>query len=291
MSMQSFFRGPRWPLAVATLLSTVLAAPLAGADMLVQSLAGEPGQYRLERGEQVLPLRPLTVLKPGDHLLVSGDGVLSLVGDDGKVGEIRAGNSPFVVPSAQSRGWLDNAMVAALDWYQGVADDKVQTVSLVTRGQGDGKLQLLGMMLDENLLPEGSGELRFSWSGGEAPYRVSLLTSQGDLVAATQVRERSFRYAGAALPQGDYLVRVEGLGGSRPQLDEQYFSVIDAIELPEQVRALQDRQFTGPMHDQLAAVLLARYPEWRFASLQLAQSAGDQRLSAALLSGAAPAGN
>jgi len=275
---------------VMTVLAGLNAVP-ANAEMLVQSLAGDAAQYQLIRGKDPQPLRPLSVLKPGDRIQVAGEqGVLSLLGDDGKVITVTAANSPFVVPQVESRGWMDNAMLAALDWYQGVTDDTVQTVSLVSRGQGEGPVQLLGMDLEENLLPTGSGEIRFRWDGGSAPYRVDLLGADGRLMAGIEVMEREYRYLRDALPAGDYRIRVQSLGDTQPQVDEQGFTVIDPAELPAEVRQLQASEMVDPLRRHLSAVLLAQYPEWRFASLQLSLAADDSRLSDALLFGTVPVG-
>jgi len=263
----------------------------ATAEMLVQSLSGDAGQYQLVRDDTVLGLQPLKVLKAGDVVKVTGpQAALSLVGDDGKVVTVTAGNSPFVVPQAEPRGWMDNAMLAALDWYQGVSNETVQTVSLVTRGQGQGPVQLLGMDLDENLIPAGSGEIRFRWDGGSAPYRVDLLDAEGRLMAGSEVTGREFSYLSDALPAGDYRIRVQSLGDTPPQLDEQGFTAINPAELPAEVRQLQASEMVDPLRRHLSAVLLAQYPEWRFASLQLSLAADDSRLSDALLFGAVPVG-
>lgn len=258
----------------------------ASAEMLVQSLRGDAAQYQLVRGDAVLGLQPLSVLKAGDVVKVTGgDAAVSLVDENGSAIEVTARNSPLIVPATESRGWMDNAMAAALDWYRSATEEEAQAVSLVTRGKSAGPVRLLGMDLTDNLVAAGAAQLHFQWQGGKGPFLVAIEDSTGGLLVGTEVTEPAFIYQTAGLPPGDYLVRVKSLGDRPQQQDEQRFSVVAVTELPAEVRQLAERGLPEPLRSHLSAVLLAQYPEWRFASLQLSRAAGDRRLSDALLLG------
>lgn len=263
-----------------SLLLAMLPLRTVSAEMLVQDLEGDAGQYQLLRDGQEQPLFVLSVLQAGDVVkLRSAQGRVTLVGEGGEVTVVDAGNSPFRIQQAEQRGWMDNALASALDWYRGVSAQQTEMVSLVTRDVSGGALQIQGMAARRNLVPVGMAPLHFRWSGGRGPFTVTVLDAKLRVVLQDTVSEPAFT-ARQSLPAGRYIVRVEGKGSEH----EQRFTVTER-PLPDAVLALDAQGLDSGLHEHLAAVMLARSRVWRFTALQFALRGDDLRLSQLLLSG------
>lgn len=212
----------------------------SGSTGIVLSILPASHGAMLERDGQLGRLHDLATLCPGDSLVL-GAGETAVV----ELQDIRGSDEPiegpteFVVPAAQ--GMLDNAAQAMARVLFPEVSDRTRT--LVTRSDGadmSPRPENMGMRLPQELsYVSAPRSLWFGWTGGTAPFHVSLEDSSGSVLAesditasrAQAIRERHTRpdgvvaevpydvtFASLALEPGDYKIRVSDANSEAPDV-------------------------------------------------------------------------
>lgn len=249
------------------------------ADVLVKKVHGDSVTVTAATGKARRPVKALNLLKTGERIVVPGKkDYVEVLCDDGKIVRIDSGNSPYPVPGRESTTWLNNALQAALDWYTTLGERQTRAVSLISRGDGFSAISLLGVDRTENLLLKNIPSLRLFWTGGKAPYRVRLYTEDEGLAFDNSVDENMAAIDMKNHNMGTYLMLVESTANGGIILDEQLIQVVGDNMLPQDVQNLDSRILDPQLRIKLMAIMLARYPEWKFYALQLAYAQNDKKL-------------
>jgi hypothetical protein len=268
-------------------LSTALFFSIGGvrADMLVENIHGSDNAIQVYKNDKQVTVIRLSVMTGGEVIdVVTDNAFISLIDDDGKSVIVNKINSPYTVEISKSKGWMDNAVMAALKWYNNFDQETSLAVSTVTKGLFTvPPITLLGMYGAENLVPNDLEELQFFWRGGKAPYQVQLLTEDGKVLMNKEVDAEHVAYSGVKLPVGSFTFIVENRGKVKKLIDKQTFQIVAARFLPETVNDHFEVSLPEPVKQSLVAIMLAKYPKWRFAALQYAVSSKDERLVKMLL--------
>ncbi|MEW8347351.1 MAG: hypothetical protein AB2687_03510 [Candidatus Thiodiazotropha taylori] len=264
-----------------TLLLVFLLPGSVNADMLVKAVNGDNLHLITAQGEMVENIQPLSILKAGDRLWVDGkDDYVDILDNDRKVVRIDTNNSPYRVPDVSSTTWLDNALQATLDWYHKLEKPQTQTLTLISRGEDSTSISLHGMNPDANLILTDRPEITVLWSGDIGPYVVKVFAEDGKLLIEKEVSSNQTAISLIGLQEGAYLLQVVSKVNPVLFADEQMFTIVDDALLPEEVRAQTSKVADPSLSDQLKAIMLANYPEWKFYALQLANAQGNAKLFA-----------
>lgn len=264
-----------------TLLLVFLLPGSVNADMLVKAVNGDNLHLITAQGEMVENIQPLSVLKAGDRLWVDGkDDYVDILDNDRKVVRIDTNNSPYRVPDVSSTTWLDNALQATLDWYHKLEKPQTQTLTLISRGEDSTSISLHGMNPDANLILTDRPEITVLWSGDIGPYVVKVFAEDGKLLIEKEVSSNQTAISLTGLQEGAYFLQVVSKVNPVLFADEQMFTIVDDALLPEEVRAQISKVADPSLSDQLKAIMLANYPEWKFYALQLANAQGNAKLFA-----------
>jgi hypothetical protein len=264
-----------------TLLLMLLLPGPVNADMLVKAVNGDNLHLITAQGEMVENIQPLSVLKAGDRLWVDGkDDYVDILDNGRKVVRIDTNNSPYRVPDVSSTTWIDNALQATLDWYHKLEKPQTQTLTLISRGEDSTSVSLHGMNPDANLILTDRPEITVLWSGDIGPYEVKVFADDGKLLIEKEVRSNQTAISLTGLQEGAYLLQVVSKVNPVLFADEQMFTIVDDALVPEEVRAQLSKIADLSLSDQLKAIMLANYPEWKFYALQLANAQGNAKLFA-----------
>ena len=203
----------RYVTSLSSLLFLTVSITALAATWIVD-FTGEPEDFRLERGNQTLPVEIYQQLQPDDQLSVLVDGsFISLKQDDGRRIEIRKNNSPYVIrdqgkpPKAMNNLW--HGFCAWLT-KQRLEDADRPVISIYTRGEPVPPLSLPLAPRATVRLSTGTRSLYLAWQGGEPPYQVRLtnaagkeLLKQSD-IAAPGGNTQPFKTAPLHLQPGQY---------------------------------------------------------------------------------------
>lgn len=254
------------------------------ADMLVEHIHGPASAIQVYKNNKQVTVIRLSVMTGGEVINIETDhAAIALIAEDGKTVRVDKSNSPYTVEKSKSKGWMDNAVLAALKWYNNLDKETALPVSTVTRGVYIPPVNLLGMYGTENLVPSDLGELQFFWAGGKAPYQVKLVTDNGKELMNQEVDMKHVTYSGEGLAIGGLLFVIENTVKAKKQMEKQTFQVVSPEFLPESVNDVLKISLPKSVKQSLAAMMLAKYPKWRFAALQYAVASKEERLVKMLL--------
>jgi hypothetical protein len=174
--------------AFAPAAADTLPACAEGSTGLVLAVAPAGHAARIERAGQSAPLADLTLLCPGDLIAIgAGETAQIEVQGDRGAGEPLEGPAEYRVPAAA--GMLDNAAVAVANLLFPAASARTRT--LVSRSDGStmsARPENIGVRLPQELSYRAEPRaLWFGWSGGVAPFHVSLEGSTGDVLAELDI--------------------------------------------------------------------------------------------------------
>ncbi len=233
-----------WAAAPALAEDVPLAGELpscsAGSTGIVLSILPASHGALLERDGQLGRLHDLATLCPGDNLVLgSGEtAVLELQGGRGS-DEPLEGPTEFTVPNAE--GMLDNAAQAMARVLFPEVSNRTRT--LVTRSDGatmSPRPENMGMRLPQELAyVDAPRSVWFGWTGGAAPFHVTLEDTSGAVLAEAEVssshadaiRIRHTRadgvvaevpydvtFSDVSLEPGEYRFRVSDAGSEPPEV-------------------------------------------------------------------------
>jgi hypothetical protein len=257
----------------------------AWADMMVHSLQGSPDAIQVTKDGKPIQISALSSLTGGEVISITAeDAAAILIDNEGRDVRVDKNNSPYTVATTNSGGLIDNL----LSFYNSFGEDDVVAVPTISRGGDDIPISLLGMDRNENLVPEDIQELKFLWAGGSGAYQVNLVSEDGKILLNDKADIGQANYSGKELGEGAYQFVVEDTGEGVNEIDKQIFQVVSTDLLPQEVKNLRKGTLQETARNQVTAMMLAQYAEWRFAALQYALASGDDRLVKALLSGSKP---
>ncbi len=200
-----------------TSLSSLLllaASVTASAATWIVDFTGEPEDFRLERGNQTLPVEIYRQLQPNDRLFVLVDGsVMSLKQDDGSRIEIQKSNSPYVIrDQGKPPAALDNFLHGCRAWLTRQRLEEVDrpVIGIYTRGEPVPPISLPLAPSATTRLSAGTRPLYLAWQGGEPPYQVRLTNAAGkELMKQTGIavpggNTQPFKTAPVPLTPGQY---------------------------------------------------------------------------------------
>jgi hypothetical protein len=203
----------RYVTSLGSLLLLAASVTTSAATWIVD-FTGAPGDFRLERGNQTLPVAIYRQLQPADRLFVLvDDGVLSLQRDDGSRIEIRKSESPYVIrDQGKPPEAMDNLWHGFCAWLtkQRLEDADRPVIGIYTRGEPVPPISLPLAPGAKVRLSTGTRPLYLAWQGGEPPYQVHLtnaagkeLMKQSD-IAAPGGNTQPFKTAPLHLQPGQY---------------------------------------------------------------------------------------
>ncbi|MFO1429630.1 MAG: hypothetical protein U1F76_05745 [Candidatus Competibacteraceae bacterium] len=204
--------------SVKVLFSLLLLAAgmTASAATWIVDFTGKPEEFRLERGNQTIPIEIYRQLQPNDRLFVLvDDNTLFLKQDDGHRIEIRRDNSPYLIrDQGKPPAALDNFLHACRTWLTRQRLEEVDrpVIGIYTRAPGE-PVPPINLPLASGAkawLSVGTRPLYLAWQGGEPPYQVRLtntagkeLVKQSD-IAAPGGNTQPFKTAPVSLTPGRY---------------------------------------------------------------------------------------
>jgi hypothetical protein len=202
--------------AVTSLFSLLLlaASMTVSAATWIVDFTGEPENFRLERGNQTIPVEIYRQLQPNDRLFVLvDDSSISLKQDDGSSIEIQKSNSPYVIQDqGKPPAAPDNFLHACRTWLtrQRLEEADRPVIGIYTRGDPVPPISLPLAPAAKVRLSAGTRPLYLAWQGGEPPYQVRLTNAAGKElwkqtgIAAPGGNTQPFRTAPVSLKPGQY---------------------------------------------------------------------------------------
>jgi hypothetical protein len=240
-------------------LGQELPACSGGSSGLVLSVSPAANGARIERAGTSGSLQDLSLLCPGDRVVLdAGETALVEVQGARSAQEPLQGPVTYEVPSGP--GMLDNASTAVARLI--FSDSSARTRTLVSRSAGGAmspRPANLGVRLPQELAYRAEPRaLWFGWSGGAAPFHVTLEDADGTVLAEADVTAAQeavilarHTTADGVVDAAPYDVTLAPLrlapGGYR-------FRVFDANSEPPQVAALMRDQDAGVLSLPLVVV-------------------------------------
>jgi len=225
---------------MTSLVSLLLLAVsiTASAATWIVDFTGAPDDFRLERGNQTLPIEIYRQLQPNDRLFVLVDGsVLSLKQDDGRRIDLRKSNSPYLIRNqGKPPTALDNFLHGCRTWLTRQRLEEVDrpVISIYTRGEPVPPISLPLVSGATARLSAGTRPLYLAWQGGEPPYQVRLTNTAGKEIlkqtgiAAPGGNTQPFKTAPVPLKPGQYRLTISDAKSQARVTVE----VVPAIPLP-----------------------------------------------------------
>jgi hypothetical protein len=220
--------------------SAQLPACSGGSTGLVLSVTPASNGATLQRGGASAPLMDLSVLCAGDVIsLGSGETALVDVQDGRGSNEPLVGPTSYQVPGGGGMAGNATAAVAQLLF----PESSTRTRTLVSRSDGAAmspRPENLSARLPQELaVTPDPRALWFGWTGGAAPFHVTLETAAGDVLAESDISAAEaaairahhtgadgvvaavpydVTFAPVALPPGDYVFKVSDANSEPPEV-------------------------------------------------------------------------
>ncbi len=259
-------------LIALALTKCVLPLP-AFAAYWVESFTEDDRLCRISRGAESPEMMPLMALTEGDIVdCRSTKSKVFVVTHDDDLVEVSSRNSPLIVPDTPEPPTLiDNIRSAAADWFSEQLDSSVLMVSLSVRGPSRNPVEIIGASESQNLVLHKEGMLRLWWTGGGAPFALTLADSRGAIVLREeQLRSTGYRLRLENLSNGRYYLSVIA-AGSRSDIP---IEIVGADRRPGVVRSLDAASIPATIRDRYVARVLASYPEWQLQGLSMITANG-----------------
>lgn len=260
-------------LIALALTTCMLPLPALGAYW-VESFTEEDSLCRISRGAESLEMLPLMALIKGDIVdcRSTGSKVLIVTHDDELV-EVSSRNSPLIVPDTPAPPTLiDNIRSAAADWFSDQLDSSVLMVSLSVRGPSRDPVEIIGANESQNLVLREAGMLRLWWTGGGAPFALTLTDGRGAVVSREeQMRSTGYRLRLENLSAGRYELSLVAAGSRR----DIPLEIVGKDRRPEIVRSLDAAPMPATIRNRYVARVLASYPDWQLQGLSMITANGE----------------
>ena len=189
-----------------------LAAPVHADDSSVVGLVDRvrPANlpFQIQRGAQRLSVRVGMSVYVGDRVTIPATGAITLMLADGQPHEY-SGIPMFVVP-AVARATMLAKVIHMIGSIFDDGPDEGSGDTIVLRGgtHCNKPIEVTALRPGAKMLA-GTRPLELAWTGGCAPFTVSVLRSNGlSLISVGNLTARSTKLAAATFPVGVYLVTV-----------------------------------------------------------------------------------
>lgn len=287
--------------AITSLVSLLLLAAnmTVSAATWIVDFSGKPEDFRLEHGNQTLPVEIYRQLQPNDRLSVLvEDSSISLKQDDGSRIEIQKSNSPYVIrdqgkpPTALDnflhicRTWLTRQRLEEVDRPVIGISTRAPVIGIYTRAPRE-PVPPISLPLAPGAkvrLSAGTRPLYLAWQGGEPPYQVRLTNAAGkELMKQTDIKvpggnAQPFETAPVALKPGQYRLLIN----DNHRQTTVAIEVVSAIPLPPSKILAGVRD--ADIRQTLEALWLASQGEiWRLEAYQRVMPLAGQHRPARLL--------
>lgn len=276
----------------------------AQAAIWIEYFDGIPEDYRLERGEQVVPVMIYRELRAGDKLVVlKKKNILRLKCDDGSDCEVSS-DKPYCVGEKCDDGsdsedlsdkfyceegkgktpaLLSNLVTWAGSWLNSRLDDHRPrgVVSMVSRGETQ-PINLPLIPVETARLVAGSRPVHIAWKGGYPPFSLRLVMEDSNKVVLDTKTLNEWRYDSKpiTLGVGRYQLEIS----DRWQQKAIGIEVVPDEALPILPVEVQTGNLEADMQETLYALwLAAQGKEWMLESYQRAVALEKQHLPARLL--------
>lgn len=220
----------------------------------------------IRNGDDATVLGLGTPLYAGDTLRVAAGGSVSIAYADGTA-EMLEGPREFTVPEAEPLG----AAARIFDRLQVMLGRKYrQGGNLATRGPGDCPADAVELpalaapaLHASTSIKQGHDNLALAWTGGCAPYSLSLAGSGQGLINIANLKRPQTRIDGAALDAGTYVLAIRDAADQRVE-----FNVIVLPDLP--IGPVTIAEDSSELDAVAYAAWLANYEDgkWRWESFQ-----------------------
>lgn len=230
---------------------------VSGGDIRIHRDAGAP-----------IIVRRRTEVHEGDQLEVQSAGASAIIrfsdGSSENIGPVSGWYGPYEERGTEA-SILSNLLAAVAGTVADIRMREVKTVATAARGD-DQPLQL-GAMYREYplLLSAGSRPLYLRWSGGAAPYAVTLarIGDMSTLINVDSIEQQNLTTVPVNLLEGTFVVQ---LSDSESEI-EFAFEVVAESEVP---RRVEFRDLSDPVNTYLSAYVLAAIEgnRWVFEAFQ-----------------------
>lgn len=259
-------------------LFLLLFAATATAEQEVGFVVGWTGDvslFRLERqGTRIEPIQVLTPLYAGDKITPpkAWTRTLTWQSNDGRVQKVSG--SPVVL---KSMGRESSSVTHLVDWARAFLTQSKKEPKrrvMISRAWGTDYwppgFPLASDDTREAYLVTGSRRLELAWTGGMAPYRLSMVRmmapkKEGEtLIDVSGLKTSRFSAARTAFEQGEYRVQISDLRGKQIKVTLVFVAAERLPKMPPEVK-LPDE-----LRETLYALWLAGQPErqWCFEAYQ-----------------------
>lgn len=240
----------------------------------IESFKGKASDYSIKRDGKDLRLRPLLRLKAGDRIVVkTAGGQLGILKPDKSIHTVSAANSPYVVPASRQVSVWDNLLGIASNWVADGSEDSSRVETITRSASGTRFIQVTSAPAEQNLLIEGQDELLLAWSGGQAPFDVTIYEKDGKTPVWTgeQLDASSTRLVVKGMKPAPYRIRVSGQAGNRKIATVVDVKVVAKNALPNKAQELLTSSLPENIKNRLLVTELAKKPQWRFQAYDLAR--------------------
>ncbi len=273
-------------LALVPLLMLCLVAPVdadggVGAVVTgwIDAFEGEAEDYRVRRGDALLPVYPLMRLRSGDRIEVGeGAGPMRVYISETQALVIDRARSPYSVPAGvELAGPWANMLKWAAALFAGHAGHGGARVEIKSRGDAALPPASGLLFVDPVKLVAGRRPLALAWTNGEPPFSVSLKRLGEDprpLLETTGVPYTAWVSSDLHVEPGTYLLEIRD-AQQRDLTTE--IHVVDPAAAPRLDPGLVPAGVSAQTADILAAAWLAGQDDgwvWRLEAYQaLAETA------------------
>ncbi len=179
----------------------------------VERFSGEPGDHRILRGGQAIPVAVFAPLEVGDRISVRAPGEQLALRVGGRLIELTTESEERVLAEGPEGTLTTNLAVWVGEWISGGSGPDATRIALSTRS-----VALAAPSWGEGpaLLVAGTRSLRLVWRGGHPPYAVELqrLEPRGGRVGAWSVEDDAQLVTpGVELLEGLYRLSLRDAAG------------------------------------------------------------------------------
>ncbi|SFO05740.1 hypothetical protein SAMN05660284_02819 [Formivibrio citricus] len=179
---------------------------------------------RIERDGKNLPYTPANrMLYDGDRIVLTRDNLtLKLVIGEKNVQVTSSQARPDAPYQIKQAGEIPTVQKNLLDWMgdklkgKSAQRNPVKTISASARNQSSGAhaLSIPALAVGNPLIAGGTRDLKLSWQGGTAPYRITIKQKTGQ-TAADNLGAPAHTFSGIVLQEGTLQLTLEDSQGKR----------------------------------------------------------------------------
>ncbi len=261
----------------------------ASATIWVEQITGQPKAIIIARKGNFLVTDEMMRLMPGDVVKVTDDkSSVRILFGSGAIKKITKASSPFTIEGKQEGSSFLSNLFGEVKNMLVASSDKTEAIAMMTRGRSK-QLIISGVGAEENLVLAGQRPLTVAWTGGTAPFKLSLINPDSDKAVFSKAELskpkstiETLGMAAGGLQAGEYQVLVEG-GAKASSRMEIELLIVEPSELPAMAQKLLKLNLDKRVEARLLINLLHKLPEWRFFSYSLALQHGLEKERVALL--------